>query len=155
MFFKWIKEEEHKRVFEKSTTLRVLKEYLRGAWDVIRKIRLVRFIRRLIEEGIIVPGVADIYGEGRQLLSEMEKAGTGGGEQEDGNLIQFRDELRHLKAQGQSASITFEIKSLDALCVTYSSDDGLLTREGNAIVHRGDESSSCRQCFIGGKISTV
>ena len=41
--------------------------------NVIRKIRIVRFIRKLIDEGIICRGVKELYEEGCRILSEMEK----------------------------------------------------------------------------------
>ena len=74
MFVGWIKEgEEHKTAFENSSAILMGQVYLRGTWNVIRKIRLVRLIRKMIEEGIVVRGVKEIYEEGCKILSEMER----------------------------------------------------------------------------------
>ena len=53
--------------------MRVGSEYLSGAWTLIRKIRLVNFIRELIEHNIQVSGVETIFEKGCELLSQMER----------------------------------------------------------------------------------
>ena len=53
--------------------MRVGREYLRGSWSYIRKGRLVRVIRKLIEGGMIVKGVKEIFEEGWKILSEIER----------------------------------------------------------------------------------
>ena len=73
LFVGWIKEgEEHKIAFENNPFIRMGQRYLRGTWSVIRKIRLVRLIRRVIEEGII--------GRGRMQNTIRDgETGRGGG----------------------------------------------------------------------------
>ena len=76
MFLEWIKErEEHQRAFENGPEMTglFLKQLKGRRWNIIRKIRLVRLIRRLIEEGIISGGVKEIYEEGCRILSKMER----------------------------------------------------------------------------------
>ena len=95
MFFGWIKEgEEHRRVFEMCQLLRVGRDYLRGNWKIIRKVRFVRFMRKLIEEGIIVSGVKEIYEEGVRILREMEGGEVGEEEEE------YMFELYLMKVRG-------------------------------------------------------
>ena len=73
-FIRWIKvSTDHKRAFESSHLMQIGKRYLGGNWKIIRKIRFVRFVRKMIEEGIIVRGVKEIYEEGWRILSEMER----------------------------------------------------------------------------------
>ena len=74
MFVGWIKEgEEHKTAFENSAVMGMYLRQLKGRrWDVIRRIRLVRLIRRVIEEGIIGGGVKGMYEEGCRILSVIE-----------------------------------------------------------------------------------
>ena len=73
VFVAWIKEgEENQRAFEDSSVMKMGQRYLSGTWNLIRKIRFVRLIRRMIEEGIIGRGVEEMYEEGCRILSEME-----------------------------------------------------------------------------------
>ena len=84
LFVGWIKEgEEHQRAFENSRVMQTGKVTLRGNWNVIRKARFVRLIRRMIEEGIIVKGVEEMYEEGCRILSEMERGREGREEEEE------------------------------------------------------------------------
>ena len=99
MFVGWIKErKEHKQVFENSSIMRMGQSYLRGKWNAVRKIRVVRLIRKVIEEGIIVRGVMEIYEEACKILSakESEKEREGGGGEED----RYMYELYLLKVRG-------------------------------------------------------
>ena len=110
VFIEWIKEgEEHAQTFENSTIIQMGKRYLRGNWKTIRKIRLVRFIRRLIEEGITTEGVKGIFEEGCRMLSDMERSEDGGREEEDEKkekeeylfelyLLRVRGDQKKLKA---------------------------------------------------------
>ena len=101
---RWIKRgEEEKQAFENSLEITdVFLRQLKGRrWTVIRKIRLVRFIRRMIEEGIIVRGVREMYEEGCRILSEM---GSGRGEEleEEGREEErYMCELYLLKVRGE------------------------------------------------------
>ena len=84
--------------------------YLKGKWKVIRKIRVVRLIRKLIEEGIMVRGVKEMYEEGCRILSEMERGvygGGGGGEGEENEEEKgYLYELYLLKVRGMQKKIT-------------------------------------------------
>ena len=83
MFVGWIKEgEEHKKAFERCSIMQLGGNYLRGVRAIIRKIRFVRLIRRVIEEGIMVKGVNEIYEDGCRILDEMV-GGRGKGEEEE------------------------------------------------------------------------
>ena len=63
-----------RKCFEVSMRIVELwKGNLRGNWKIIRKIRLVCFVRKMIEEGVIVRGVKEIDEEGWRILSEMER----------------------------------------------------------------------------------
>ena len=74
MFLGWVNEKaEHKTAFEACSLMQTGRSNLQGRWKIIRKIRLVRFVRKLIEEGVIVRGVREIYEEGWRILSEMER----------------------------------------------------------------------------------
>ena len=80
MFLEWIKEgEEHQRAFETTRVMQIGTGNLGGNWKLIRKTRLVRLIRKMIEEGIIRRGVQELYEEGCRILSKMER-GSGGKE---------------------------------------------------------------------------
>ena len=74
--------------------MRIGTDYLKGRWRPIRKSRLVRFVRKLIEEGIMAQGVKDIYENGCVLLSEMEREGKEKVEEE------YMCELYLLKVRG-------------------------------------------------------
>ena len=74
MFMGWIKEgEEQKTAFENSRVMQIGKGNLRGNWKIIRKVRFVRMIRKMIEEGIMIRGMNEICEEGCRILSEMER----------------------------------------------------------------------------------
>ena len=108
IFVGWIKEgEEHKRAFENSSAVKMGSGYLHGRWKTIRKVRLVRLIRRVIEEGIIVKGVKELYEEGCRLLSEIEKGRTGGegeeGEEEEEERYMY--ELYLLRVRGEQKKL--------------------------------------------------
>ena len=77
------------------SVLRIGRDYLRGNFKIIRKIRLVHFIRKLITEGIVVRGVREIYEEGVTILSEMERREVEE-EEEEG----YMSELYLLKIRG-------------------------------------------------------
>ena len=97
LFVGWIKEEEeHKRAFESSSIIRMGRRYLGGTWNVVRKARIVRLIRKAIEEGIIVKGVREIYDEGCRILSEKENLE---GEEEE-QEYKYMYELYLLKVRG-------------------------------------------------------
>ena len=105
IFIVWIKEGgEHTAAFENSSLIRMGKRSLRGTWDVVRKIRLVRLIRKLIEEGIMVSGVKEIYEEGCRLLTEMER-GSEGGEEEEDEEVGYMFELYLMKVRGQQKNM--------------------------------------------------
>ena len=105
-FIGWINEnkEEHKAALESSSLMQMGRNYLKGRWSVIRKIRVVRLLRKLIEEGIMVRGLREIYEEGCRILSEMEKEvyGGGGGEGigEKEEEEEYMRELYLLKVRG-------------------------------------------------------
>ena len=104
VFVGWIKEKpEHKAAFEHSLLMQIGKRYLTGNWKIIRKIRLVRLIRRVIEEGIIGEGVKELDEEGCRILSEMERRGEEveeGGEEE-----RYMYELFLLKVRGEQKKV--------------------------------------------------
>ena len=86
VFIRWMEEgeEEHKEALENSGVEGMCRKYLRGAsFPIIIKIRVVRMIRKIIEEGIMIRGVKEMYEEGYRLMGEMEKGrregGVGGG----------------------------------------------------------------------------
>ena len=100
MFVVWLNEgTEHKSAFEKSTLMRIGAYYLRGTWSFIRKVRLVQFLRKLIEQGLLVSGVREMYEEGCKLLSEMERENIGGEERTEEEQ-KYMYELYLLKVQG-------------------------------------------------------
>ena len=95
MFLGWVNEKaEHKTAFEACSLMQTGRSNLQGRWKIIRKIRLVRFVRKLIEEGVIVRGVREIYEEGVRILSEMEKRKVKEEEEE------YMFELYMLKVRG-------------------------------------------------------
>ena len=105
MFFKWINEgEEKKQAFLNSAIMQIWKRYLGGNWTFIRKVRLVRFIRKLITEVIIVRGVKEIFEEGVRILGEMEgeeeERGNEGEEGEEEDEHEYMFELYLLKVRG-------------------------------------------------------
>ena len=66
--------------------------FLNGRWKIIRKIRLVRFLRKIISEGVIVRGVREIYEEGCRILSEMERGRGEGSKELEGEEEEGREE---------------------------------------------------------------
>ena len=101
VFMRWIKcGEEQKGAFENSPVMGMHLRHLKGRrWKIIRKIRLVRLIRRMIEEGIIVRGVREMYEEGCRILLQMERSGEEveeGGEEE-----RYMYELYLLRVRGE------------------------------------------------------
>ena len=100
VFMGWIKEgEEEKSAFENSRVMQIGKGNLGGNWKIIRKIRFVRLIRKIIEEGIIVRGMKEIYEEGWRILSEMERSEMK--EEEEGYMF----ELYMMKVRGIEKNI--------------------------------------------------
>ena len=85
IFITWIKEGgEHKTVFENCSAMKMGKSYLQGSWNVARKIRLARFIRKMIEEGTIVSGMKELCEESCRILRDMVgRRGTDEEEEED------------------------------------------------------------------------
>ena len=78
LIISWMQEgEEHQEAFENSTVIRLGQTALGGSWPMLRKIRLVRLIRKLIERSILTARIRELYQEGCRLLSEMERR-TGG-----------------------------------------------------------------------------
>ena len=90
----WIKEgEEHQRAFENSGAMKSGKINLRGTWKVIQKIRFVRMIRRVIEEGITDGGVKEMYEEGCRILEEISR---GRGREEEEEEEEGEEEERYM-----------------------------------------------------------
>ena len=99
IFIKWIKEgEEHKKAFERCSIMQIGGNYLKGAQTLIRKIRFVRLIRRVIEEGIMVRGVNEIYEDGCRILDEIVGGSREGEEEEEEERYMY--ELWLLKVRG-------------------------------------------------------
>ena len=106
MFISWAKEgAENKEAVENSTIDANSRRYLRGGFPIIRKIRTVRLIRKIIEEGISIRGVREMYEEGMRLLLEIGKKGAGGigGEEEEEEKLM--GELCLLKYRGEEKKI--------------------------------------------------
>ena len=103
MFIGWVKEgEEHEKAFESSSAMQMGKKNLQGKWKTIRKIRLVRLIRRVIEEGIMVKGVKEMYEEGCRILEAIAGRRAGREEGEEGKEEErYMYELWLLKVRGE------------------------------------------------------
>ena len=110
MFVGWIAEgEEHKAAFENSTEMTgvFLSQLKRRSWNVTRKVRVIRLIRKLVEEGIIVRGVKELYEEGCRILSNMEMEEEGGSEEEEEEegQEQYMSELYLLRLRGEQKKL--------------------------------------------------
>ena len=104
VLMRWIKcGEEEKEAFENSPEMTgmYLRQLKGRRWNVIRKIRVIGLIRRMIEEGIIVKGVEEIYKEGCRILSEMERGREGREEEEDEEEERYMCELSLLRVRGE------------------------------------------------------
>ena len=96
VFIRWMEEgeEEHKEALENSGVEGMCRKYLRGAsFPIIIKIRVVRMIRKIIEEGIMIRGVKEMYEEGYRLMGEMEKGRREGGGRRRGGWDEEEDML--------------------------------------------------------------
>ena len=88
-------------MFSNSAIMQMGKQYLCGNWPYTRKIRLARFIRKVIVRGILVRGVREIYEEGVRILREMEGKEEGKEEEEeDRGRNAFMFELYLMKLGG-------------------------------------------------------
>ena len=93
---KWIKcGEEQKGAFENSLEMTggFLRQLKGRRWNVIRKIRVIRLIRRVIEEGIIGGGVKGMYEEGCRILEEISR---GRGREEEEEEEEGEEEERYM-----------------------------------------------------------
>ena len=134
------------------------KTYLRGIFPIIRKTRIVRLIRKMIEEGIMVSRVKEMYEEGMRLLLEMKKEEADRKEGEEGKdtlmtellLLKYRGEEKGLQSEEK---IYISVTSLDGIPVIFPQNDRI-KREGNTVIHHGTNSVD-RNCFIGGVMTSV
>ena len=116
VLMRWIKcGEEEKEAFENSPEMTgmYLRQLKGRRWNVIRKIRVIGLIRRMIEEGIIVKGVEEIYKEGCRILSEMERGREGREEEEDEEEERYMYELSLLRVRGEQKKDVGEKKKID------------------------------------------
>lgn len=92
VFIWWINcGEEQKEAFENRPEMRLFVSQLEAeAGNIVRKIRVIRFIRTLIKEGIIGRRVKEMYEVGCKILSEME----GRREEEEEELGQEEEEKK-------------------------------------------------------------
>ena len=154
----WYNEsDEHKGAFVRSKPMQDSRQYLRGRpWSYIRKVRLLRFIRRLIAEGIVTPAVREICTEACTLLSEMEHESDGREEEEQafmGELVLLRNDSQQvLNPEPPPSHLPHVITSLDGVQVTFS-DSGCIRIDGNTIIHQGPRAR--RHCFLGGEMHSV
>ena len=106
MFLSWVKERaENKEALDNSNIDRLSQRYLRGAFPIVQKCRVVRLIRRIIEEGVTVRGVVEMYEAGMKLLMEITKGGKKEGEEEEEEKIKLIGELCLLQSIGEEKKI--------------------------------------------------
>ena len=139
----------------------------RAAWELGRVTKTWinnKYLRKLIEEKIILSGVKDIFEGAYILLPQMER-GTDDAEEEDGDdsHSQYISELRLLIDEGMQAGlhpptpkIKPEITSLDGTSVKFNLDASCVKREGNMIISRpAPDDTRWRHCYIGGEMTSV
>ena len=84
--------------------MRVGTAFLKETWNISRKIRFVRLIRQLIEEGIMITGMREIVEEACRILSEMERSEVRERKLED-KKAECMSELYLLKVQGMQKNM--------------------------------------------------